>query len=83
MSRSKEKTIRLVAMVVATLSVTALALGLWMGMPIWLLEVLAALAIAGLWVNAIVAVLAYLAQRAEHGRKTTEREESECTQNRN
>lgn len=81
MNRQKGKTIQLVAIVVATLSVTALALGLWMGMTIWLIEVFAVLAIVGLWVNAIVAVLAYLAQKKEE--KAQKERKMECTQSRN
>jgi len=81
MNRQKGKTIQWVAMVVATLSVTALALGLWMGMPMGLMEVFAVLAIVGLWVNAIVAVLAYLAQKSEE--KAQKERKTECTQNRN
>lgn len=81
MNRKRGKFIQLVAMIVATVSVTALALCLWQGMPMWLVEVFAALGIIGLWVNAIMAVLAYVAQK--YGRKSTERRETECTQNRN
>lgn len=80
MNRQKGKTIQLVAIVVATLSVTALALGLWMGMPMGLMDVFAALSIGGLWVNAIVAVLAYLAQKKEE--KAQKARKMECTQSR-
>ncbi len=81
MNRKRGKFIQLVAMIVATVSVTALALGLWQGMPMWLVEVFAALGIISLWVNAIVAVLAYLAQRTEA--KAKKERKTECTQNRN
>ncbi len=81
MNRKRGKFIQLVAMIVATVSVTALALGLWQGMPMWLVEVFAALGIISLWVNAIVAVLAYLAQRTETEAKKERK--TECTQNRN